>query len=238
MENTDGGAKQRRLGLGEEGNRIASWAERGFNEEAMVVYGTQIGVLKQILSTGQIPPLSPDVALLDYQQYLMKNNKFVYYAMPFVDRIAKVKPDIAREVAERFSKDYPISNPHHYLRPENIRRAGKFYALVQSIEAAFQKKTGIAASKFDVLILAHKLLPEEFARFAADISDTSIIYGDIEEIKDNQDQDVQKTIRARFNDKQLIETITSVLKRRGVLIYFNSGIFAKHKVVFIFKFRF
>lgn len=207
-------------------NRLNKWAEQGFNEQAVALYGTQTNVLKNILSTGQIPAMPPDLAPISYQQGLMRDNQYLYYLMPLVDRIAKVNPRIARLVVRRFPGS-SLKDLHSELQTENIREAGKFYALRHAIEGGFYERTGITADVFNVLVVAQKLLPDKFDRFSKD----NLFFASENDLDIEKDEKVQRTIRKRFNKQQLAEILDSVLDRRGVLIYFNKGILTKHKTV-------
>lgn len=211
-------------------NRLNKWAEQGFNEQAVALYGTHTGVLQRILSTGQIPAMPPDLATISYQQGLMRDNQCLYYLMPLVDRIAKVNPKIAKLVVRRFP-DGSLKDLHRELQTENIREAGKFYALRKSIESAFYERSGITADVFNVLFVAQKLLPDKFDRFVKDIADSASLFVDEYELEIEKDKKVQGNIRKRFNDQQLAEILDTVLDRRGVLIYFNRGMLEKHKIV-------
>ena len=207
-------------------NRLNKWAEQGFNEQAVALYGTETGVLQTILSTGQIPAMPSDLAPISYQQGLMRDNRYLFYLMPFVDRIAKVNPKIARLVVRRFPGG-SLKDLHRELQTESIREVGKSYALRHSIESAFYERSGITADVFNVLFVAQELLPDKLARFN---NDNPFFAGEYE-LEINKDKKVQENIRKRFNDQQLAEILDPVLDRRGVLIYFNKGILTKHKIV-------
>lgn len=218
------------IGKEPEQTRLNRWIEQGFDDQAVALYGAQAGVLQRILSTGQVSASSPELATLSYQKVLMREHKYLYYLIPFVDRIAAVDPKIARQVIRRFPGS-SLQDLHYNLQPQNIRKLGKIYALHQSIRASFYEMTGVTAGVHDILVLARRILPNKFSQFTQDVVDYASTLTDIDELERNKDEKVQRAIRNGLSAQQRAKVLSSVLDKRGVLIYFNKGIFAKHKTI-------
>lgn len=197
---------------------LNGWIEQGFNNNAVAVYGGTTQVLENIINSGKIPqsPIS-----LEYQKKLVEGGRYLYYALPFVGRIAKVDSRLVQSILDLDSKDHTAENPPIRFTTERMIHTAKGYALRQSIISPFLEIPGVSHS--ELLTLAQKITPKLFNII---VNESPYFYDEYED-----DENTIANIKSRFSSSKLRTILSSCLKKRGVLIYFNSEIFGGNKVL-------
>lgn len=173
------------VGLEASRDKVRGWIEQGFSERAIAVYGTTTRVLKRILDTGRIPS-SP--IYFDYQKKLVEGGKYLYYALPFIERVDKIKPMLAKDIFNSFPPGWfpegSTSSMLYEVFPlKNMLVVAKGYAFSQSIREDFEI--------FDLYQVA-EIAPDGFKTSLEDIKD-----------KDSEETDVlgRQGVLLFFNER-------------------------------------
>lgn len=215
------------IGKEEARERLRRWIERGFDRHAVAVYGTSTQVLEQILKEGQLPPSSIEV---NYQKKLVEGGGYLYYALPFVDRVAKINQNLAREVIQRLP-----GNLLNDLNTDNIKLVAKFYAINNAIVDNFFELTGIKTDPQNILFLANEIVPEGFKTFTKKIDIDLRDIAEMEDINHEKDESVIADIKSKLTPSQLSPILSACLEKRGVFIYLNEEFLKKNKAFTCFE---
>lgn len=202
--------------------RLNNWVNKGFDEKAVALVGTSVETLKQLLDTGLIPPHQPSprgVSILPYQKELLKNGGYMYFAYPLVDRIRPHNSTLASAIDEDYSSD------------EDVIYDAKFYAYRNAWTHSFFEKTRVKYSDWQDLAAMTAVL---FPRILRNQVDNPIFPIDADDFSDIDLIDTIRRNGVRFEASdmplsQLKGILADCLARRGVLLYYNEGIF-QHKV--------
>lgn len=220
------GAKELRPPISEtkpQVEQLRRWVERGFDGDAVAVYGTSVDVVRRIADTGVIFPY-PTRDLLPYQKELSRNGRDnLYFAMPFMERVLKIHPQLVTEIAGRFDSKEEANED---LKTEEIRRYAKFYAINQAVRDYFLRAVQIKADMIDILGAVLRIAPEQFENF---IKSSQVHFID-HDIEDESDKAKVSEIVGRIGSKNVRDALLGSLERRGVLIYLNDGIFTNTRV--------
>lgn len=225
---------QRKIGTSSEDQRdnpqegmLRSWIENGLDEKAVASYGASVNVLKNILAMHTIPPYPLD-EMLPYQQELLKDGGYLYYAKPYLERIAQIRPDLANEIMAL----YPGWNPQEIqeeLSTSNMNRGVRGYALGQSVRHHFFEQTGIKADLADIYQLVLNVIPAQLGSYT-ETTQSLNVYTDEDWVKFNADQKLVSSIEAQLHRQQLAEILSSCLKRRGIVLYYSQNMFDDNQV--------
>ena len=200
-------------------NPIKRWAERGFNNESVAVYGTSSELVQQIVSTGIIPSVSHSDHLLPYQRRLVGKSGHLYFFFPVIEHVKQINSAFMEQYYPLF-EGWSRGEVNEEMEFPRLKSSAESYAAWTSLEHVVKHSTGISAYFRSILAVSYDLLPQETAeKIGAEI------WGDEEDSRENSDPQEVAELLSFPNRKQLVQTLREGLERRGVLIYCNSGIF-------------
>lgn len=208
--------------------QLNRWLEKRRIFDAVAVYGTHLGVLDILLSTGKVTPFPAERAKLPYQQEILSEHKYLYYALPFLNKIRKVKPELEKSLLERYFGD-PAHIKQTFFSRNYMLGTAQVYAMDQAIKATFTSKLGVSISEIDIFQLAIELIPEEFDEFH-NTSDVTKFSSNLGFIEADSNPEILSAIKAKHSEEQIITALRASLHSNFVLLFFNESIFDSHTV--------
>lgn len=189
--------------------QLRIWKERGLTDEAIGVYGTSQEFLDRCLQTGYIPSQINDQSkrFHGYLQELGVDGNHVYFSYPFVDKVAKDRPDFASRLESKyFSQTDAVFNKA--VSNKALRQSARTYAQRNAFMHYFSKMTGFSYQEdgFDdsIIVLANELTPDK-------LEDTFELFREMNILVDlterdpsaNANQQLMEQIKARIPPEQL-----------------------------------
>jgi len=196
--------------------RLAAWLEQEARPTAVAVFGCSIEDLQKILETNEVPS-SP--ITLPYQRRLIGKGGYLYYFAPIFAQIRESNPVLAQKIESKFRPSG--HSAHEALSVQEAEETAVFYAQARAIQSYFLAQTGIEADDVDVLILARDLIPEDYQRFLLGVGQRSLA----DAVESETELAAVDNIRNQIDESRLKEILSGCLQRRGVVLYFNNGIF-------------
>lgn len=200
-------------------NRIRQWAERGYTNEDVALYGTSAEVVRDIAQTGIVPSF-PREEMLPYMRRLIGRNRHLYFFYPIIEQVKVVNPQLMERYYPRF-EGWTREEVDKDMNIEKARRKAKTYATWKTLEHAVKRHTGISAYFRSVLHVSHDLLPQETERRIREE-----LWGDEEESRENSYPEEVVQLMSFPNRELLVQTLHEALNRRGVLVYLNRVLFS------------
>lgn len=71
------------------------WLETGLDQQAVAVRGVSVETLKTTLEMGIMPS---SYAQLDYQQQLAEGGRYLYYLLPFYDKLQRGDSELLSQI--------------------------------------------------------------------------------------------------------------------------------------------
>ncbi len=213
---------------------FSNWVEKGFNLEAVAVYGGSEELLRRMLVSNLIPSFSGEKTI--YQRWLTAKGKHLYYLLPFFERIPPGQEKLRQNILASYQADFSRVKPQGVNWEEEVLKTmslgkqllkARYYALRKAIRDSFWTLTGILAAEDEVFTLAKNFAPLEFdfyrakilARLAQGVTDW-----DVTEDLDPDEEKI-KEIKKRFQPEELKKILSTCLEQRGVLFFFNQGVY-------------
>lgn len=198
--------------------KIETWLSAGFDNNAVLGVGMSAESARSLLVTGEVPYHCPNPDMITYQKRLVRGGKFLYYTYPFIERFRKHKPDLSRKMIQDEWAEEEFREPHIMAGLEN-------YALRWSIQSVYKEGFGVWRNQKSIVAMASYLFPTMMAEKARQNPDL------LNELVDAEwDEDDKSGLESsNLGIQQLKQVLGECLSRRGVLVFYNQGVF-KHKV--------
>lgn len=166
--------------------------------------------------------------MLPYQQELIHYGGNLYYAIPSFERIEKIKPQLADAIVAVSS--LPVDEVRKKLSTEYMRNEVLDYSLNQAVKESFAQHTGYNIDAPDIYLLASTLIPKQYESFT-DQTWRFNSYSNLDEVREDADKRIVNAIKGAIDKNRLAEVLSSTLKRRGIILYFNGGILEGNRVL-------
>lgn len=200
-------------------NPIRQWAERGYTNEAVALYGTSAEVIRDTAQTGIVPSF-PREEMLPYMRPLMKGNRHLYFFYPVIEQVKVVNPQLMERYYPYFA-GWTREQVDEEMNIEGVTSKARNYAAWRTLTDAVKRYTGISADSCSILHVSHDLLPQETKRRMG-----GKLWGDEEDSRENSDPEEVVQLMSFPNRELLVQALHEGLNRRGVLAYFNSTLFS------------
>lgn len=200
-------------------NPIKQWAERGYTNEAVALYGTSAELVRDIAQTGIVPSF-PREEMLPYMRPLMGRNRHLYFFYPIIEQVKVVNPQLMERYYPCFA-GWTREQVDEEMNIEGVTSSARNYAAWRTLTDAVKRYTGISANSNSILHVSHDLLPQETERRIGEE-----LWGDETESRENSDPEEVAQLMSFSNRELLVQALNEALNRRGVLVYFNSALFS------------
>lgn len=200
------------------------WLEKKKIFDSVAVCGTHIGVLQNLMNTGTVSSYPQENFTIPYHHEIAKKYSHLYYALPFLNKIKKVSPNLAREIEGGYTN---LPSMFSHLNRRSILQTAKKYSIDQAVKHSFFMSTQQHVSLEVIYQLAIDLLPNEFGDFSI-ISKTTQHSTNSEFIKPTPEK--IGYIYTLFSHEELVNALRTAFKTQLVLLYFNKNIFNNHTI--------
>ncbi len=200
--------------------KIGNWLTNGVDEHAIAGVGVDAESVNRFLISGEIPAQCPNPNMLPYQAKLVRRGGFLYYTYPFIQRFESYSPRIARKISKaHYGNTYALAD-------ESILDGLGYYALRNSIVACYKVNIGIQRDAHSIGAMTGYLFPEMTKSLVTENPDLGELILDSEWDESGHSGLEDSNIPLG----ELKKILEACLRRRGVLVFYNEGIF-NHKVL-------
>lgn len=199
-------------------NPIRQWAERGYTNEAVALYGTSAEVIRDIAQTGIVPSF-PRESMLPYMRLLVGRNRHLYFFYPVIEQARIVNPQLMERYYPCFA-GWTREQVDEELSIEEVKSTARNYAAWKTLNNAVKRYTGISVDSCSILHVSYDLLPQETKRRIG-----GELWGDKEDSRENSDPEEVAQLMSFPNRELLVQALHEGLNRQGVLVYFKSALF-------------
>lgn len=204
-------------------NTIKRWVERGCTNEAVALYGTSMEIARDIAQKGIVPSVSRE-NMLPYMRQLIGRNGHLYFFYPVIEQIKVVNPQLMEKYYPSF-EGWTKEEVDEEMNIDRLKEKAKGYAAWQTLEHVVKRHTGIAAFYTSILHVSYDLLPQETEKGIGE----NLWEDKAENERDSRPEEVTQLML--FPDRELlVHALHEGLDRRGVLVYFNSGLFPNRAI--------